>query len=643
MGQKDFMPISRRLPSIETLALFCILSLHAQTLNMTGPWQPDLGNGSYKNPVIHADYSDPDVVRVGGDFYMTSSSFNCTPGLQILHSRDLVNWRIVGTVFDQQIPLDVYTVPQPANGVWAPSIRYHDNAFYITYGDPDYGVYLARADKAEGPWTLKLIKSAKGWIDVCPFWDSDGQGYIVHAYANSRIGFKSILTIRKLSADNSQVSDSIMVIDGNTTAPELLTTIEGPKLYKKGSYYYILAPAGGVTNGWQMALRATKITGPWVYKKVMEQGSTSINGPHQGGWVTTPDEKQSWFIHFQDKGVYGRVVHLHPMTWINDWPVIGTDANNDGCGNPVSTYTKPAVGESFPLETPQTSDSFDSDTLRLQWQWYANSKPEWWSLTANRGNLRLNTVALPSGTPDYTLVPNLLLQKFPADSFSFATKVTARFKATGDRAGVIVVGQTFALLAVVKKTDGLYLTGSATESSSDVKLGDSTLFLRIGVAGPSGSCKFEYSMDGNRYTQVGSVFSATAAKWIGAKIGIFAAKQSGTASAGFADFAWVNVDRYGSYITRVAVGDNAYNCRVASSYIKQGTISFDLTEPDRVTLTLYSASGVKVKEIRQQGMTGNNRIPVEQTGLGSGMYLYELRTGKDRVGKGILVFSLPRR
>ncbi|MBN2037366.1 MAG: glycoside hydrolase 43 family protein [Chitinispirillaceae bacterium] len=615
--------------------------LHAQPLNMMGPWIPDLGNGSYKNPIIHADYSDPDLIRVGSDYYMTSSSFNCTPGLQILHSRDLVNWRIIGKVFDQQVPVDSFTVPKPANGVWAPSIRHHDSAFYITYGDPDFGVYMARADKAEGPWMLKLIKSTKGWIDVCPFWDSNGQGYIVHAYANSRIGFKSILTIRKLSADNSQISDSIMVIDGNTTSPELLVTIEGPKLYKRGNYYYILAPAGGVTNGWQMALRATSINGPWEYKKVMERGGTLINGPHQGGWVTTPDEKQSWFIHFQDKGVYGRVVHLQPMAWVNDWPVIGTDANSDGCGNPVVTYTKPAVGQTSPIETPQTSDNFGSDTLGLQWQWYANSKPDWLSLTTNKGFLRLNTVALPSAIPDYKLVPNLLLQKFPADSFSFATKLTAHLKAAGERAGVIVVGQTYSLLAVVKKADGLYLTNSATESSSDIKLSDSTLFLRIAVAGPSGSCKFEYSIDGNRYTQVGSLFPATAAKWIGAKIGIFATSPSGTSSTGYADFDWVNVDRYGSYITAIVPGNDDHGSVESSGFamIKQGRISFELPKSTMVILSLYNVLGTKVKEIRQQGVIGDNSITVESTGLGSGMYLYDLRAKKSRLGKGVVAFS----
>lgn len=390
-----------------------------------GPWIPDLGDGTYKNPVIHADYSDPDVVRVGSDYYMTSSSFNCTPGLQILHSKDLINWRIIGYVFEQQPPYDDYVEPQTLNGVWAPSIRHHNDTFYITYGNPDKGIYLAKAKDPRGPWMLDNIYPGRGMIDPCPFWDSDGQGYVVHAWAGSRAGFNSTLTLRKLSADESSLSDEeILVIDGNKTAPGLFKTVEGPKMYKRGSLYYIFAPAGGVTEGWQMVLRSTSLEGPWEYKKVLEQGDTPVNGPHQGAWVTTPDEKESWFFHFQEKDMYGRVVHLQPVVWEGDWPVMG---NN---GKPVLRHTKPAVGGTYPILTPQTSDDFSSPTLGLQWQWYANSKQEWASLTDNPGHLRLPAVPMPSS--NYVKLPNLLLQKFPADSFSFTAKLTVQLQTEGN-------------------------------------------------------------------------------------------------------------------------------------------------------------------------------------------------------------------
>jgi beta-xylosidase len=608
------------------------------SLTTIGPWIPDLGNGTYKNPVLYADYSDPDVVRNGNDYYLTSSSFNCTPGLPILHSNDLVNWQIIGHVFDQQTPLNIYNAPIPANGVWAPSIRVHNDTFYITYGDPDYGVYLAKAANPQGPWTLKLIKPTTGWIDVCPFWDDNGDAYIVHAYASSRVGIKSILTIRRLSSDLSQITDSIMVIDGNTTDPTLLTTVEGPKLYKRNGYYYILAPAGGVTAGWQMALRAQSITGPWEYKKVMEQGTTAINGPHQGGWVETPDGKESWFMHFQDNGAYGRVVHLEPMTWVNDWPIIGSDANADGVGNPVSTHQKPNVGASYPAETPQTSDAFDSDTLGLQWQWYANSQPGWMSLTDNKGSLRLYAVSLPTATPDYRLVPNLLLQKFCADSFTAITKAVFHPRIIGERSGIVVVGGLFSILAVVKKADGLYLTTSAVESSSDIKLQDSTVYLRLSITGPLAAGKFGYSIDGRAFTSVGSAFTATKVKWIGAKFGLFASKPFGSDSGGFADFAWINVAKNQTTAIKPALQGNNQEQGARDVVIKSdllGTTTFAVTlhERTRVSIELYTARGERVEylenSIRDKGVFS---LTFHKGKHSAGVYLSKVTLGNRSYG-----------
>jgi beta-xylosidase len=494
----------------------------------------------------------------------------------------------------------VYAVPLPANGVWAPSIRFHNDTFYITYGDPDYGVYCAKSKNPRGPWTLNLIKSIKGWIDVCPFWDDNGDAYIVHAYASSRVGIKSILTIRRLSSDASRITDSIMVIDGNTTAPDLLTTIEGPKLYKRNGYYYILAPAGGVTAGWQMALRAQSITGPWEYKKVMEQGTTTVNGPHQGGWVETPDNKESWFLHFQDNGAYGRVVHLEPMTWVNDWPVIGSDPDGNGVGNPVAIGNKPNVGASFSAQTPQTSDAFESDTLGLQWQWYANPQPGWMSLSANKGNLRLSSVSLPSATPDYKLVPNLLLQKFCADSFAVTTKAEFHPRLTGERSGLIVVGSAVSFLAVTKKADGLSITNSAVESSSDTKLQDSMVYMRLSVVGPSALCKFSYSLDGRNFIPSGSAFTATKIKWLGAKFGLFASKPYGSDSGGYADFSWINVTNgHTSAIKSALPGARPEKglgmVTLISDLFGRTNFKVDLRERVRVCIEVYNLRGEKVE------------------------------------------------
>ena len=133
-------------------------------------WQSDRGDGTYTNPILYADYSDPDVIRVGKDYYMTASSFNCVPGLPILHSKDLVNWQIVNYALEQQIPEAVFNIPQHSKGVWAPAIRYHKGEFYIYWGDPDFGVYMVKTKDIYGKWSKPiLVMEGKGIIDPCPF------------------------------------------------------------------------------------------------------------------------------------------------------------------------------------------------------------------------------------------------------------------------------------------------------------------------------------------------------------------------------------------------------------------------------------------------------------------------------------------
>jgi len=327
---------------IKVLFTTCITSIgffaHAQTPSISKVWVADNGNGTYKNPIINADYSDPDAIRVGNDFYLVSSSFEDVPGLPILHSKDLVNWTIIGHALLRQPPFQHFSIPRHGDGVWAPAIRFHKGEFYIYYPDPDYGIYLTNAKNAAGPWSDPiLVYSGKGLIDPCPLWDDDGKVYLVHAFAGSRAGIKSIIVVNKLNTEGTKLIDAGKIVyDGHQKDP----TIEGPKFYKRNGYYYIFAPAGGVSTGWQLVLRSKNIYGPYERRVVMHQGSTSINGPHQGAWVTT-QTGENWFLHFQDKGPYGRVVHLEPMTWKNNWPIIGVQKNGDSIGEPVMVYKKP--------------------------------------------------------------------------------------------------------------------------------------------------------------------------------------------------------------------------------------------------------------------------------------------------------------
>lgn len=521
--------------------------------------ETDNSNLTYTNPILHADYSDPDVCAVGNDYYLTSSSFNCIPGLPILHSTDLVNWHIINYALPEQHPGEGFDTPQHGKGVWAPCIRYHRGEFYIYWGDPDYGIYMVKTHDPATPWTAPvLVKAGKGMIDPSPLFDDDGRVYLVHAYAGSRGGINSILVVSEMNAEGTAViGNEVLVFDGNDGVNH---TVEGPKFYKRNEYYYIFAPAGGVAHGWQLALRSRNVYGPYEVKRVMEQGNTPINGPHQGGWIDTP-EGESWFLHFQDKGAYGRVVHLNPLQWKNDWPVIGIDRDSDGCGEPVLTYRKPKTSRPGTIEALPASDEFNTRTLGLQWQWHANYR-DTYGFTSDLGYMRLYSHYLSPGFVNFWEVPNLLLQKFPAAEFTATAKVTFSAKEDGERGGLIVMGWDYACLSLVKQGDRFVLRqtfcynaeqGSA-EKHTDlttfpadelIRAGHptakKTLYLRVKVS-EGGICTFAYSTDNKKYHPCDTPFTARQGKWIGAKVGLFSVTPKAGSSKGWLDADWFRVE-----------------------------------------------------------------------------------------------------
>ena len=510
-------------------------------------WVADLGNGKYKNPVLHADYSDPDAIRVGDDFYMIASSFDGIPGLPVLHSNDLVNWSLVNHALLRQPPFEHFSSTQHGNGVWAPAIRFHHNEFYIYYPDPDFGIYMVKAKNPKDKWSDPvLVAPGKGLIDPCPLWDEDGKVYLAYAYAGSRAGIKSVIAVKELNKTGDKAIDQgVIVYDGHETDP----TIEGPKVYKRNGYYYLFAPAGGVATGWQLVLRSKNIYGPYERKVVMDQGKTVVNGPHQGAWVNT-QTGQDWFLHFQDKFAYGRVVHLQPMKWVKDWPVIGVDADGDGIGEPVITFKKPDVGKSYPIHTPAESDEFNTNRMGLQWQWQANPAATWSFM--NQGSLRLYTVKMPDSAKNYWDVPNLLLQKFPAEEFMITTKMkfTTNPKLQDERAGLIIMGYSYAGLALKSTKAGLSLISfstkdakkGTTQKENEVTLvRQKDIYLRVKVK-KGALCQFSYSLDGNVFTDAGQPFTAEEGQWIGAKTGLFATRQTQINDAGYADFDWFRVE-----------------------------------------------------------------------------------------------------
>ncbi len=506
----------------------------------------DKGDGTYSNPIIQADYSDPDAIRVGDDFYMTASSFNCTPGLPILHSKDLVNWQMVGYACDKVYPLEHYSTVQHGNGIWAPSIRHHNGWFYIFYGDPDFGIFMLKATQPEGPWSEPLlIKAAKGWIDPCPFWDEDGNAYLVHAYAGSRAGIKSILAINKMAADGTALLDEgIMVFDGYNTHP----TIEGPKLYKKNDYYYIFAPAGGVSQGWQTVLRSKSIYGPYEEKIVLKQGDTPVNGPHQGAWVSLANG-DNWFIHFQDQEAYGRVVHLQPMSWSNDWPIMGKEQNE--VGYPVITYPKPNIEVTEPIHPQVMDDEFNAESISPLWQWHANRGLDWSMNYPGEGVFRLFCQAYPDDYNNLWDVPALLLQKFPAIEFEVNSKIKLNLQHSGECCGLIVMGEDYCRLEFYNDNDQLFVKSclcidarskAQEQFSEPITVLSSDIYLKLSIK-KGARCDLMYSENGIDYQVLVKDFAAKPGRWIGSKFGFYALKKNRNNDSGWLDIDWVRYNK----------------------------------------------------------------------------------------------------
>jgi beta-xylosidase len=549
----SFLPISRNFAVITAvLSLPAGYSLASEKQSTPPPapvaWQPDLGDGTYKNPVLYADYSDPDAVRVGDDYYLTSSTFTNVPGLPILHSKDLVNWKIVSYALSKLVPAAHFSTPRHGEGVWAPALRHHAGKFWIFYPDPDFGIYVITATNPAGPWSEPLLlKAGKGLIDPCPLWDDDGQAYFVHGWAKSRAGINNLLTLHRISADCTQVLDEGKIIIDANKIPGW-GTLEGPKLYKREGWYYVFAPAGGVKEGWQAVFRSKDIWGPYEHRITLEQGSTKINGPHQGAWVDTPSGEH-WFLHFQDREAYGRIVHLQPIVWKDGWPVMGNDPEGDGKGEPVLTHKKPAVPPQTPA-APEVSDEFTSGRPGLPWQWQANPKAEWLAASPQPEVLRLPCVPTPE---NFYQAANLLTQKPPAPEFSATTELSFFAQREGEQAGLLVFGYSYAWIGLKKTAAGQRLVQvtrhEANKKGQDkeiagVDFAGSKIFLRVTVRGDF-VCSFSYSEDGRTFTPFGDSFKAEVGRWVGAKLAIFATAPESTATAGkvtgHADYAWFRI------------------------------------------------------------------------------------------------------
>jgi beta-xylosidase len=490
------------------------------------------GNTTYRNPVLFADYSDPDVIRDGDNYYLVSSTFAFVPGIPILQSNDLVHWTILGHVLPRieiDPQYDMVGGNRYGRGVWAPSIRKHNGLFYVYFPTPDEGIFVSTAKKIAGPWSKPVAVIAQaGLEDPCPFWDDDGTAYLVHSKKGA-----GPLILNRMAPDGMSVLD-----DGKEIVrdPKELPTLEGPKMYKRDGYYYIFAPFGGVSTGSQVVLRSRSIYGPYEHRVVLAQGTTKVNGPHQGGYVESQDGK-GWFIHFQSRGAHGRIVYLEPVRWEDDWPIMGDAPAGATVGQPVSEWTVPAHPGKDSEQKPQSSDDFSSAKLGPQWEWNHNPVDAGWSLTERRGFLRLK----PGVAADIFSARNTLTEMMQDEAFEFTTRLDLAGMKDGGHAGLAMFEQAASGVQVVQaggvRSLGFFHARENVDGAA--RLASRVVLLRVRVDGDSAS--YSYSVDeGQTFTPIGPTVRIAFSWWKGSRPALFAYTTEKTGDAGHVDFDWAH-------------------------------------------------------------------------------------------------------
>lgn len=468
------------------------------------------GNGTYINPVLNADYSDPDVIRVGDRYYMVASDFHFM-GMPVLESSDLVNWKIIAQAFDGLGFPEYERMERYAGGSWAPALRYHDGRYYIYFCTPHEGLFMTSATDPAGPWEpLHCVKAVEKWEDPCPFWDDDGQAYLVRS--RHRAG---PIIIHRMSPDGRELLD-----DGFTvyTGP----VAEGPKMMKRDGYYYILIPEGGVGEGWQTALRSRNIYGPYEKHVVLEQGSTAVNGPHQGALVDTPAgaDDDWWFLHFQHVHERGRVVHLQPARWVDGWPEIGVDIDRNGIGEPVTVWTLPIAGKGDAPSFPAASDSFDSPVPGLQWQANHKYRPDLTSLTERPGSLTMTAACADS----LRNAPGTIVQKLMGYTGTITTLLDPSDMTPGQRAGLTIAGKRWRGIGAERTPGGSLRIYTETGGKADpgpALGGKKRVWLRAEIDTRTNRNRFLYSTDGKHFTPAGEEFPLRDGDWKGPRPGLY--------------------------------------------------------------------------------------------------------------------------
>lgn len=504
--------------------LILYLSLSANCL-LAQKTYSDNGDGTYTNPVIAADFPDPDVILAGDTYYMVTTTMFVFPGVTVLKSKDLVNWEYCSNAvprFDFSSCYDLDGCNRYSHGQWATSIKYNNGLFHLLFITLDEGGFLCTARQAEGPWEIR--KLPKGFYDPGLFFDDDGRIYVAHGYGK--------ISITELDRNFAPASKDSLVFTG-----DIRHGLEGMHVYKINDHYYLYGTYGGI-DGIQVALRSKNIYGPYEQKVVIQDTTPGVTfGIHQGALIKT-QTGEWWTMLFVDSGPFGRFPSLQPVTWVGDWPMVGVD------GKGVVTGKKPDVGRDYPIKVMPASDEFNETTLGMQWGWNHNPDSNNWSLSRRPGYLRLTTGKL---VPNLREARNTLTQRpFASYDQSIPAIAVTRMEVDrmqdGDIAGLAIFQDPYACIAVKKENGSTQLIMvNNGETIASVSMKSKIVYLRTVASNSTKKATFQYSFDNKEYTSLGNEltmrFNLTV--FTGNKFCFFnyATEKTG----GYVDFDWFRI------------------------------------------------------------------------------------------------------
>lgn len=597
--------------------LFSLFSLFTVTAQKT---HSDNGDGTYTNPVIYADFPDPDVIRVDSTFYMISTTMFIFPGVTILKSCDLVNWEYCANAVQRLDFSKCYNLDgcnRYSHGQWASSLKYHSGKFYIMFNTLDDGGFLCTATKAQGPWEIEQLP--RGFHDPGLFFDDDGKIYVAHGY--------STIYVTELDTNFAPKGTDVLVFTG-----DIRSGLEGAHVYKLFGYYYLYCTYGG-GDGFQVALRSENIYGPYEEKIVIRDNGNLGTGLHQGALIET-QTGEWWTIIFQDGGAFGRFPTLQPVTWIDDWPMVGVD------GKGVVTYQKPNVGKEFPIKILPTSDEFDSTELGMQWGWNHNPDSTKWSLTQNPGYLRLSTANVAANLPDArnTLTQRIFAYYSKTEPTTAVVKMEIDNMKNGDMAGLAVFQDPYAYIGVIREGRIKYIIMVNDGTIIDtVRIDSSTVFLRTQAYYGTSTASFSYSFDNKSFKLLGNKLNMrfNLSVFTGNKFCLF--NYATIAKGGFVDFDWFRTD---SALLTGVENDQGFNykdipndCFLGQSYPNpcnpRTSIEFRIADFGFVTLKVYDVMGREVAAlVNEEKPAGVYHINFNAGEFSSGVYFYQLKAGR---------------